>query len=27
VTLADICAQAERMGLPRSTSESYSYVI
>ena len=27
VTLADICARAERMGLPRATSESYSYVI
>ena len=27
VSLADICAQAERMGLPRVPSESYSYVI
>lgn len=27
VTLADICAQAERMGLPRAQTESYSYVI
>ena len=27
VTLADICAQAERMGLPRVQTESYSYVI
>ena len=27
VSLADICAQAERMGLRRGSSESYSYVI
>jgi Rrf2 family protein len=27
VTLADVCAQAEQMGVPRLQSESYSYVI
>jgi len=27
VTLADICSRAERMGLARAQSESYSYVI
>jgi hypothetical protein len=27
VTLADICARAERVGLPRAHKETYSYVI
>jgi DNA-binding IscR family transcriptional regulator len=27
VSLADICERAQRMGLPRASKETYSYVI